>query len=114
MAGVPPPAEAWVAAEIPPMDGGLSARRVEVAEMVQKLREAKAAEAAAQAVRALESGGDRPAKDMSKEQQMEVLFADMKKNGDGDKTSSFAQNSGNKVKGYRKQDNFGATKFIKP
>ena len=38
----------------------------------------------------------------------------MKKNGDGDKTSSFARNNGDKVKGYRKQDNFGATKFIKP
>ena len=113
MAEVARRTEAWSEAPPPTADGGLAARRAEVAEMVRELREAKAAEAAAQAVRAPESDSGKVSKGMNKEQQMEVMFADMKK-GNADKAPAFSRNGGEKVKGYRKQDNFGATKFIKP
>ena len=84
----------------------LDAKRADVAERVRVAREEKMAVAKAEA---------KVAKEAAKAAQVQVLYKDHGVFFEDEKAAIEHQRaSTEKVKGFRKQQNFGATKFIKP
>jgi hypothetical protein len=95
-----------VVAAVDPAAMALDAKRAEVAERVRAARAEKVAAAKADA---------KAKRDAAKAAQVQVLYKDHSVFFEDEKAAIEHQHAQTeKVQGYRKQQNFGATKFIKP
>ena len=93
-------------AAVGPAAMALDAKRAEIAERVRVARAEKVAAAKAEA---------KARKEAAKAAQVQVLYKDHGVFFEDEKAAIEHQRAQTeKVKGYRKQQNFGATKFIKP
>ena len=97
-------------------DEVLAARRAVVAERVRILQEVHRRMEYDSSMKAMAAERGKSVKDVKAESQVQVLFAEMRRFG-GTGTDPYMtedQKSKGEKMDYRKQANFGATKFIKP